>query len=166
MSTSILPVMQSQLNLYGYSICLTLGNIGNIFIVIIFKQRCTNACSIYLMSSAITNSLYLTFNSSVQIFPSYYNGETLRTFALFGGNATMPRRDNALLIIVITEVFIYVISTTLYPLILLEMMIGSYITSKKSVEYSQIETFIFTIAFLLLFANNAIPFYTYLIVSK
>ncbi|CAF2073761.1 unnamed protein product [Rotaria magnacalcarata] len=32
------------------------------------------------------------------------------------GNATMPRRDRELLIIVITEIFIYVISTTPTPI--------------------------------------------------
>ncbi|CAF0925611.1 unnamed protein product [Rotaria sp. Silwood1] len=291
MSTSILPTIQNQLNLYGYPICLVLGNIGNIFIIIIFGQQRVNACSTYLISSAIANSCYLTFNSFVQIFPFYYNDESLRAFILckirfyisnvlgqiaktmivlacidrfmctssrvkfrafsqpkrakwliflsiifwpifashisimttiinkrcgtfgtystiytiysiifvglippiilsiFGystychmrqihrriqpidpnnreGNIAIRRRDRELLIIVIAEVFVYVITTTPYPFILLEMMISSYILSKKSVEYSQIESFIFTITFLLLFINNTAPFYTYLIASK
>jgi hypothetical protein len=38
--------------------------------------------------------------------------------------------------------------------------------STKSIQYSQIENFIFTIAFLLLFVNNSMPFYIYLISSK
>ncbi|CAF2571113.1 unnamed protein product [Rotaria sp. Silwood2] len=291
MSTSILPTIQSQLNFYGYPICLVLGNIGNIFIVIIFSQQRVNACSTYLISSAIANSCYLTFNSFIQIFPFYYADESIRAFALckirfyvsnllgqiaktmitlacidrfmftssratfrafsqpkrakwlvfvsiifwfifashiaimttiinkrcgtfgtystiytvysiifvglippiilsiFGystyshmrqihlriqpigpnnrqGNITMRQRDRELLIIVIAEVFVYVVTTTPYPLILLEMMISPYVLSKKSVQYSQIESFIFTVAFLLLFVNNTAPFYTYLTVSK
>ncbi|CAF3411144.1 unnamed protein product [Rotaria sp. Silwood2] len=291
MSTPILPIIQNQLNLYGYPIFLVLGNIGNIFIVIIFGQQRVNACSTYLISSAIANSFYLTFNSFVQIFPFYYNDESARAFTLckirfyvsnvlgqiaktmivlacidrfmftssratfrafsqpkrakwlifvaiifwhifashiaimttiinkkcgtfgtystiytiysiifvglippiilsiFGystyshmrqihtrvqpivqnnreGNVAMRRRDRELLIIVIAEVFVYVVTTTLYPLVLLEMMISPYVLSKKNIQYSQIESFIFTIAFLLLFVNNTAPFYTYLISSK
>jgi hypothetical protein len=291
MSTSILPTIQTQLNRYGYPIFMILGNIGNLFIVILFGRQRQSACGIYLISSAILNDLYLTFNSFVQIFPPYYSDETIRAFAackiryyvsnvlgqtaktmivlacidrfmftsrlatlralsttkraklliylaiifwplfashiaimttiinrqcgtfgtystvytvytiifvglippillgLFGyltyhhmkqihgriqpvvhiktdANAPSRRRDRELLVIVISEVFVYVISTTLYPLILLEMMISRYVISNKSVQYSQIENFIFTISFLLLFLNNASPFFIYLVVSK
>jgi hypothetical protein len=291
MSTSVLPTIQTELNRYGYPIFMTLGNIGNIFIVILFSQRHKNACSIYLICSAIMNDLYLTFNSFVQIFPFYYADETMRAFALckiryyvsnvlgqlaktmivlacidrflitnnqanlrafstvkrakryilisiifwpifashiaimttilnkecgtfdtystiytiytiifvglvppilLGGfgyltyrnmrqihmrvhpalnninNANIPirRRDRQLLVIVASEVFVYVVTTTFYPLILLEEMISRYVISNKSVQYSQIESFIFTISFLLLFVNNAAPFYVYLISSK
>jgi hypothetical protein len=46
------------------------------------------------------------------------------------------------------------------------MVISRYIISNKSVQYSQIEGFILTIAYLLLFANSAMPFYIYLMSSK
>lgn len=257
------------------------------------KRQRLNACSIYLISLAIANSFYLTFNSFVQIFPFYYSDESIRAFALckirfyvsnflgqiaktllalacidrflftsskakfrefsnsrgakililltiifwpifashiaiwttiisqrcgtfgiystvytvysivfvgllppillgiFGyltysqmrkihsrvqpmnnnnatveGNINVRRRDRELLVIVISEVFVYFVSTTPYPLILTEMMISPYVIPKKSIQYSQIESFIFTVAFLMLFINNGIPFYTYLIVSK
>jgi len=81
-------------------------------------------------------------------------------------NNLVRRRDRELLIIVISEVFIYVLTTTFYPLILLEMMISRYIISNKSTQYSQIENFIFPISFLLLFVNNSMPFYIYLLSSK
>ena len=293
MSTSILSTIQSRLNFYGYPICMALGNIGNIFIIIIFSRQRQNACAIYLLWSAIMNDLYLTFNSFAQIFPFYYADGTIRAFAAckirfylsnvlgqiaktmivfacidrfiitnnsanfralstpkrakifiilailfwplfashiaimttitnnrqcgtFGIYSTVytiytiifvgfipplilgilgyltyrnmrrmhmriqpalsntnetqiysiRRRDRELLIIVISEVFVYVITTTAYPLILLEQMISRYVMPVKSTQYSQIESFIFTISFLLLFFNNAIPFYTYIIVSK
>jgi hypothetical protein len=46
------------------------------------------------------------------------------------------------------------------------MLISRYTISNKSVQYAQIEGFILTIAYLLLFANSAIPFCIYLISSK
>jgi hypothetical protein len=291
MSTSILPTIESQLNFYGYTISMIMGNIGNIFIIIIFTRQRQNTCSIYLITSAIVNNLFLTFISFTEIFPFYYLNETIRAFAfcklrsylpavllltsqtmivlacidrylitnhrasfrafstlkrakcliffsiifwllccshiaimttiingqcgtfgiyakiytiyvlifvglippiisgIFGcltyrnmrqrhiriqpvvqntnnANISIRRQDRDLLIIVIAEVFVYIITNTPYPLILLEMMISQYIIPNKSVQYSQIESFILTIAFLSIFVNYAAPFYIYLISSK
>jgi hypothetical protein len=291
MSSSTLTTIQAQLNLYGFSIILILGNIGNIFIVILFSRQRRHACSIYLISAAIMNDIYLTFNSFIEIFPFYYADETIGKFALckiryylpsiiaqgartmlilacidrflitddrasfrafstpkrakwfiflaiifwsllgihfpimvtivngqcgtfgiystvytfytiifvglippitmgvFGYltyrnltqrhnrvqpvghntndvNNNIQRRDRDLLIIVLSEVFVYVITTILYPLVYLEIMISRYIIPNKSVQYSQIEGFIITIMFLVLLMNNAAPFYIYLISSK
>ncbi|CAF0919452.1 unnamed protein product [Rotaria sordida] len=291
MSTSILSSIQNQLNFYGYLIPMVLGNVGNTFVVIIFTRHRTNACSIYLISSAIVNNIYLTFTGYAQIFPFYYGDQTIRAFVLckiraylpsilglltktlialacidrfmitnhraslrafstpkkakyvtffcilfwplfcihigimttiinsqcgqfgiystiftvfiiifvglippiilglFGyltyrnmrqryvhvqpvvhnainANIAIRRRDRELLIIVIYEIFFYVVTATPYPFILLEMMISRYIISNKSVQYSQIEGFILSIAFLLLYINFAAPFYIYLISSK
>jgi hypothetical protein len=291
MSSLILSSIQSKLNLYGYSIFGIVGLVGNIFIVILFSQHRQNACSIYLISSSIMNSIYLIYFAPLQLFPVHYNDgtlssvvlcktngyvlnvvgqiartmivlacvdrfmitsdrATLRSFStvkrskwlivisisfwflfnihipimqtvvngqcvrigiystiytfyailfvgsmppiilgIFGyltyrhmrqmhlrvqpvtsnttnGNNSIQRRDRDLLILVISEVFVYIITATLFPLILLEMMISNYLISNKSVQYSQIEGFILIIAYLLLFINSAAPFYTYLIVSK
>jgi hypothetical protein len=76
------------------------------------------------------------------------------------------RQDRDLLIIVISEALLFIVATSPFPLILLEMMISRYIISNKSVQYSQIEGFILSIAYLLLFTNSAMPFYIYLISSK
>jgi hypothetical protein len=81
-------------------------------------------------------------------------------------NNTIRRQDRDLLIIVISEVLLFIIATIPFPLILLETTISEYIISNKSVQYSQIETFILIIAYLLLFANSAMPFYIYLMSSK
>jgi len=81
-------------------------------------------------------------------------------------NNNIRRQDRDLLIIVISEVLLYIVTTIPFPLILLEKMISGYIIPNKSVRYSQIEGFILSIAYLLLFANSAIPFYIYLISSK
>jgi hypothetical protein len=42
--------IQHQLNLYGYTIFMVLGNIGNLFIVLIFSRQHQNACSIYILN--------------------------------------------------------------------------------------------------------------------
>jgi hypothetical protein len=81
-------------------------------------------------------------------------------------NHSIRRQDRDLLIIVISEVLLYIVTTIPFPLILLETMISGYVISNKTVQYFQIEGFIVTIAYLLLFVNAAIPFYIYLISSK
>jgi hypothetical protein len=81
-------------------------------------------------------------------------------------NNPIRRQDRDLLIIVISEVLLFIIATMPFPLILLETVISKYTITNKSVQYSQIEGFILTITYLLLFANSAMPFYIYLISSK
>jgi hypothetical protein len=291
MSSATLTTIQTQLNFYGYPILMILGTIGNVFIVIIFSRQRKNPCAIYLMSSAIVNSIYLFCFGLTAIFTVYYGGgtvfqlafckmlgyvlnvlgqtartmlvlacvdrfmmtnerATVRAFStikraklfiffsiifwllfeihipimrtiingrcvifgiystiyslyaiifvsliptitlcIFGyltyrnmrkmhlrvqpttdnriqANNSIRRHDRDLLIIVISEVLLFIIATIPFTLILLEMMISSYIISNKSVQYSQIEGFILIIAYLLLFANSAMPFYIYLISSK
>ncbi|CAF0748802.1 unnamed protein product [Adineta steineri] len=291
MSSPTLTTIQTQITLYANSIVVILGDIGNIFIIIIFLRQHQNTCSMYLISAAIFNTLYLTFNRLVQIYPFYYRDETIRAFflckirsylptvigqiaktmvvfacidrymitsehanfrafstpkrakyfilfsiifwTLFAshiaimstivngqcvtsgiystifsifviifigsappitmgicvyltyrnmkrihgriqpvintiseGNSNIRQRDRDLLIIVVNEVFLYVLTASLYPLILMETMITTYTMSNKSALHLQIETFILNIAYLLLFVNSGVPFYIYLLLSK
>jgi hypothetical protein len=291
MSTSILSTIQTELNSYGYPICMILGNIGNVLIVIVFSRYRQNACSVYLICSAIMNDLYLIFSGFVQMFPFSYLDKTISAFvfcktryyladvllliaktmiilacidrfmttssratfravstlkrakwlvffsflfwpivavhtavmititngqcgpfgiystiytiytiiliglippiilSIFGyltyhhmkqlrvrvqpiengtinGNIPIRRRDRELLIIVLSEVFVYIVTTSLYPLIILELMISQYVIPNKSFQYLEIEFFIINIAVLLLCVNSAAPFYIYLMSSK
>lgn len=288
MSSATLAYIQGQLSLHGNTVLMVIGNIGNAFIIIIFGQQRKTACSIYLTSSAVVNSLFLTINFCFTRFSFDYSVETLGaityckvsayvlnilgqvaktllvfacidrflitcerasfrefstikrakyviffafifwslltlhvpimrsivngrcyasgiystifalifvgvfpllTTAIFGylafrnmrkmkrrvqptaqnktnPNNTFQRRDRDLLVIVIGEVVSYVLATTLYPLILLETVISQSVLSQKSVQYSQVETFILSISYFLLFSNSAVPFYTYFISSK
>jgi hypothetical protein len=268
-----------------------LGNIGNVFIAIIFSRQRPSACALYLITSAVVNSVYLTFEGITSIVTLYYpdkttltiafckiysytlnfvgqvpktmlilacidrflitsdrasfrafstpkrakyfiffsiifwalfvihspimttvvDGEctasgvyaTIYTFyslafvsliptvtsAIFGYltyrsmrklqnrvqpvvqnpvNANIPiqRRDRDLLIIVITEVVTYVVTTALFPIIQLEMVISGYVAPNRSFQYLEIEYFILDIAYFLLFINSAASCYTYLISSK
>jgi hypothetical protein len=105
---------------------------------------------------------YLTYRNMkqrrVRVQPIGYN----RTDA----NNSIRRLDRDLLIIVISEVLFYVATTSLFPLTLLEIMISGYVISNKSVQYLQIEGFIFSIAIFLLFVNSSTSFYIYLVSSK
>jgi hypothetical protein len=291
MSSSTLTTIENQLNLYGFLISMILGNIGNVFIAIIFSRQHQSACAIYLICSAVVNMVYLTYDGIATILMLYYpdrttlviifckthkyilyvlgqEAKTMIVFAcidrflitssranfrafstpkrakyfiffsfifwllstihvpimitvvnaqcttsgvysiiysiytiifvglipsitstIFGyltyrnmkqihnriqpvvqnrvnTNTSIQRRDRDLLIIVIAEVVTYVITTALFPLILLEILISEYVMPNKSVQYLQIEIFIFNIALFLLFVNCAAPFYTYLISSK
>jgi hypothetical protein len=82
MSTSLLSIIPSKIITYGYPILMILGDIGNVFIVIIFSKYRQNTCAIYLIASAIINSIFLTFSYFNQIFPFYYGDETLRASVL------------------------------------------------------------------------------------
>jgi hypothetical protein len=291
MSSSILTTVQTQVNLYGNSISMILGNIGNVFIVILFNRHRNSACSIYLISGAIANNIYLLFLGFVGLFPLNYNNGTTFAFALcklrpyiatvvgqvgktmlvlacidrylitsdratfrafstpkrakyfvffsiivwslsaihvpimetiingqcgaFGiyssiftfyvlifvglmppvvsgilgyltyrnmqklrnrvqpiaqntnvPNTSLRQRDRDLMVIVISEVIVYIITSIPFPVISLEVTISNYIILNKSVQYHQIEGFMYTIAYLLLFINSAASFYTYLISSK
>ncbi|CAF1058061.1 unnamed protein product [Adineta steineri] len=81
-------------------------------------------------------------------------------------NNSIRRKDRDLLIIVIAEVFVYLMTTSLYPIILLEMVISQYAIPNKSIQYTQIENFINNFSIFLLYIISAIPFYIYLISSK
>ncbi|CAF4084993.1 unnamed protein product [Adineta steineri] len=291
MSTAILSTILNQLNYYTYTTIMVLGNIGNIFIIILFTRQRQIACSIYIISSTIINSLNLIFTGFIQIFPSDYTDGTTRAFILcklrsylggifglisktfiilacvdrfmitnpsanlrafstvkrakwlvcfvcifwlifgshaailttiinrqcgqfgtysiiytiyvvifvgfippiststsgyltyknlrqrrnriepivhHGNNANVPirRRDRELLVMIMSEVFVYIITSLPYPFILLEMMISRNVVLNKSIQYTQIELFIFGIALLLVNVNSAAPFYIYIISSK
>jgi hypothetical protein len=77
MSSSILTTIENQLTVYGYSICMILGNIGNVFIVIVFSQQRQGACAIYLICSAVMNIVYLTYDGIATIFMFYYPDRTI-----------------------------------------------------------------------------------------
>ena len=81
-------------------------------------------------------------------------------------NHSIQRRDQELLVLVISEVFAYIVTTILLPVILLEIMISGYTLPNKSLEYTQTEAFVRSFAVLLLFINSGAPFYTFVIVSK
>jgi hypothetical protein len=291
MSTSTLTAIQTQMNFYTFPILMVLGSIGNIFIFIFFNQQRPNACSIYLMHSAITNLLYLLSNGFLEIFSVSYYDQTLRALILCKLNIYIPnflgqvaktililacidrymitsdragirafstpkrakyfiffsyifwlvavihtpiwttvsngqctrlgiyatvftfyiilfvgvipsailcifgyltyrnirqmrrriqptgqdtsntnnflqRRDRDLLVLVIAEVIVYIITASLLPAVLLEMMITQYVMLNKSLPHLLAEIFTVNIAFLLLFILSAAPFYTYIISSK
>jgi len=140
----------------------------------IVHGQCTRSgvyAIIYTIYSIIFVGLIPTITSAVFGYLTYRNmRQMLKRVQPVTQNTTnvntMQRRDRDLLIIVIAEIFVYVVTTILYPLIQLETLISQYVLPNKSFQYSQIEIFILNISGFLLFINSAAPFYTYLISSK
>jgi hypothetical protein len=293
MSSSVLPVLQVQLNRYGLPVILILGNIGNIFIVLLFSKHRRNACSMYLKWAAVMNSAFITLNIPIALYTIDYGDPTVRSevfckvrFYLYHawgqisryllvlacadrfwltshqarfrfinrpsvskrftgiificwhtvsihipilttisngrcgptgvyymfyysyllvfvclipatlmiicacltyrnmkqlhtrvqpvahaidgsrGNITIHRRDRELLLMVLMEAAIYVVTTFIYPFIIMEVSVTAYAGVKKSVSYLQIESFISNFGTLLIYFNSAVPFYTYFVISK
>jgi hypothetical protein len=77
MSLAILTTIENLLNVYGYAISMILGNIGNVFIIIIFSRQRQGACAIYLICSAIMNIVYLTYDGIATIVMFYYPDRTI-----------------------------------------------------------------------------------------
>ncbi|CAF1200613.1 unnamed protein product [Adineta steineri] len=82
------------------------------------------------------------------------------------GHVHIRQRDRDLLIIVIYEIFIYVLTASLYPLILVETIITNNTIARKSALHSQVESFLLFLSFLLLSVNSAAACYIYLVLSK
>lgn len=76
---SLLPVVQENLIRYGMSTYLVLGNFGNLFNIIIFRQRRfrNNSCALYLLVASIVNIFIINFGVITTIYSLYYiNPET------------------------------------------------------------------------------------------
>ncbi len=72
-------------------------------------------------------------------------------------NNTMGRRDRELWVMVISEVLVYILTASFYPITVIEMLISQNIISNKSVQYLQIESFLSFIGLFVLFINCALP---------
>ena len=59
-----------------------LGNIGNVFIVILFRRHQQNTCLIYLISAAVASNIYLLFVGFVQLFPFNCTNESIFVLVL------------------------------------------------------------------------------------
>ncbi|CAF2081706.1 unnamed protein product [Rotaria magnacalcarata] len=195
MEFSFISAIQSVIVCYGIGFLLVLGDIGNSFVILIFYRHRKSACSVYLSSAAIINMIYLSFNIPIMI-QTYLFGEPTASslvffpsilMTIFGylayrqvkqlGTRIRPSRNNQnrfivrrsdreLLLIIFTQVFIYVISTMLYFAITLEILITYSSNINKSIERIQIESFIMSFTLFLIHMNHAANFYIYVLVSN
>jgi hypothetical protein len=81
-------------------------------------------------------------------------------------NGRIQRYDRELLSMLLAEVIVYVVTTLLYPFILLETSITNLMAVDKSRQQIQIETFILFVASYLVTLNHAAPFYIYFLTSQ
>ncbi|CAF1174350.1 unnamed protein product [Adineta steineri] len=82
------------------------------------------------------------------------------------GDTVANRRDRDLLRMVLVESAVYVATNAFFPFINLEIGITNYMGLQKSPLYRQIEVFLSNLGSVLVYFNNAVPFYTYLAASK
>lgn len=79
MSTSLLPAIQTQFNLYGFIIIIIFGFIGNSLIIILFSRHNAKSCSIYLICASITSNLMLLFVIPIDLYSMNYGNLNLRS---------------------------------------------------------------------------------------
>ncbi|CAF4273800.1 unnamed protein product [Rotaria sp. Silwood2] len=82
------------------------------------------------------------------------------------GSIITQSRERQLFYMVLGEAFIHVITILLYPFILLEISITTYMGEVKSIDRIRIENFIVTIASLTFFINIGSRFYIFFVMSK
>lgn len=75
-------------------------------------------------------------------------------------------RDRELLVMALAEVFVHVATMLLYPFVLLEISITTYIGLAKGVDRLRIENFLFNVASILFFISLGSRFYTFVLVSS
>ena len=76
------------------------------------------------------------------------------------------KRDRDLLILVLAEVIIYIITSSPFSIISIEMMITQFMFPVKSLPLIQAEVFGMNVAILAIFIFSGISFYTYIVVSR
>ena len=76
-SPSLLPYVQTQLTRYGMTAILILGNIGNLLVALLFSKHRKNACSMYLLCTAVMNNVFLLSNIPLQVYIAYRGDPTL-----------------------------------------------------------------------------------------
>ena len=77
----------------------------------------------------------------------------------------LKRRDRDLLVLVIAEVFVYIITTSPMMIVNSERMITQFVLESKSVLLVQAEFFVFSMLFLMIFMLSAAPFHIHFISS-
>jgi ABC-type Fe3+-siderophore transport system permease subunit len=86
MSSSIFSLLQIDINYYVIPTITILGEIGNIFIVILFsRRRRQNSCATFLLWAAVMNNVTITF-STIYIISIVGNVETQHFFLLLSVN--------------------------------------------------------------------------------
>lgn len=80
--------------------------------------------------------------------------------------APVQRRDRELLRLVLAEVLTHLLTSLLYPFVLLEISVTTYIGMSKSLVHTRVENFIMTVATFLFFINVGSRFYIFFAVSK
>jgi hypothetical protein len=83
MSTTLLPIIQAELNRYGLSIIFILGIISNSLIILIFSKHRRKSCSMYLLWASVINNMYLTFAIPSTLYTISYGDLNSRSLVYY-----------------------------------------------------------------------------------
>jgi hypothetical protein len=103
---------------------------------------------------------YLAFRNMKQLQTRVQPSGSLST------GIVIHRQDRNLLVMVLAEVLVYIVTMSLYPVIICELAVTTSMGVNKSLQQIQIENFILFFAQFLIYINTSAPFYIYLIASK
>ncbi|CAF1482238.1 unnamed protein product [Adineta steineri] len=130
---------------------------------------------VYYVVYQVYNSIFLGLLPPILMsafgFLAYYNMKKLHLRVRPIGNNSdhngrVNRHDRDLLLMVLTEVVVYFLTTIPYPFVVLEIAVTNYMGVIKSAERVEIENFLNSTTLTLLYLNNSSPFYTYFAASK
>ena len=119
------------------------------------------------LSATITDPFFV---SAANVRP--YAGDLISKILFFqfesnnNNDKNLLKRDRDLLILVLAEVIIYIITSSPFSIISIEMMITQFMFSVKSLPLIQAEVFGMNVAILAIFIFSGISFYTYIVVSR
>jgi len=145
------------------------------FHVLVWESIENNRCYVYGIYGQIFSFYSLIFTGiipiSMMIFFSILLMKTLRKLRgrvqPINNTRQLNRRDINLMKLALAEVIVYIFCTFGYPLINIYMSITANMTSTKTAERQQIESFIdFLLATLLLYLNYNTTFYVHIFISK
>ncbi|CAF1249755.1 unnamed protein product [Adineta steineri] len=143
-------------------------------LVTIHNERC-GSFGVYYVIYQVYTATFLGLLPPVLMsifgFLAYHNMKKLHLRVRPIGNLgydsiIIHRRDRDLLLMVLTEVVIYVVTAIPYPFIVLEVAVTNYIGVSKSTQRVEIENFLNSTALTLFSVTYGSRFYTYFVVSK
>ncbi|CAF1019114.1 unnamed protein product [Adineta steineri] len=126
---------------------------------------------VYQVYNSISLGLLPPILMSIFGFSAYHNMKKLHLRIRPMGNngddnGRIHRRDRDLLLMILTEVVVYVLTAVPFPFVVLEIAVTNYMGIIKSVERVENENFLNSTTLTFLYLNNSSPFYTYFAASK
>ncbi|CAF1566645.1 unnamed protein product [Adineta ricciae] len=186
-SPTILPLVQTALVRYATSIVLTFGFIVTLFwhifpIHILLMTTIQNGRCGYFDLYYILNSVYsVIFVGLVPpVLMTLFGYLAFRNVSKMhrrikpadvstANNSTtnvIQRKDRNLLKMLLSEVSVYILTMSFYPIVVLEVSVTNAMNIQKTLERIQIENFMSYLSLFFIYLNTSASFYIYYLASK